>query len=96
MSLRNAARPHSPTSALSAPYSLLLREAQNSHAPQRIVYRWKALALRYTMMQQAMAESAHDRCDDNLIATITHACAAIATMVLASTARARVNGMSQI
>ena len=76
--------------------SLLLRKLQHSHALQRIAYRWKALALRYTMILLATPESADDRCDDSLIAKITHTCAATASLTGVTTVRAPVNGMPQI
>ena len=96
MSLYCAARPHLRTSAPSAPSSLLFRTLQISYAPQRISYRWKALALRFTMMLLALAELADDHFDETLIATIPHTFAETASMTLATTALARVKDIANV
>ena len=68
---------------------------QNSRAPQRIAYQGKAIALRYTLMLLTTDESADDRCNDMIIATITFTCAETVTFMVTTTARALVKGIPQ-
>ena len=52
--------------------------------------------LRYTLVLLADSESADGRCDNSLIATITHTFAATATLTIVTTARAPVNDVPKI
>ena len=76
----------------------LLHKTRQSHAPQRIAYRWKALALRYTLILLAMHESLDIRYNDEFITTTTCTCAATTTVTLRvfSTTHAPVNGITHI